>query len=683
MMNNPFDITKAVDFSDQEIHNYWVDISDNGFFEMAKPKSPMPMLILGGKGSGKTHLMRYFSFSLQKLRYSSNVVQGIAREGYLGIYLRCGGLNASRFSGKGLEDATWREIFVYYMELWLGQLLLGIIRDACEGSQELLGVETQLCTEIMSLFDKPPEQPASSLNDVLLLLQKMQKQIDFEINNCAIKKSLDIKIFITRGSFIFQLPKILTRLLPSFRDVLFVYLVDEFENLSEEQQRYINTLLREKQLPCSFKIGARLYGVKTYATFSDKEENKQGSEFELLPLDEHLRKNDKYTDFAYMLIQKRLHEAGYLVNRNDATQPWNKESLAGFFSTYPKSKYYSEETSFIHVKYQKMERPYFQTLRDKLRMGVASRLVIGINSEADIDKVISLLRVDEYPLLEKINIFMLYQDWYKKCNLQDSAQSIHDEGGQPAENKPLSERQTNIFEHWAKDLLAQLLRECGQKQEYIGLDTFIEMSRGLPRNLLIILKHVFRWAIFKDEKPFLGGKISIDAQREGVKEASEWFFRDARMVGKDGVLLRESINRLAEFFKEHRFSDKPTECSLCAFSVAESRVSEEGQHILQLAEKWSLLLPITAGQKDRNARRVDQKYQINSMLAPYWDIPIYRRGAVALSPKEADAIFSPSSISIEEYNRIKAARIAKLTAPEFRQRTMRTEHSGQPELPGI
>ena len=65
---NPFNITKAVDYSDEEINKYWVDIPEgNGFIDIIKPTSPMPMLILGGKGSGKTHIMRYFSFNLQKL----------------------------------------------------------------------------------------------------------------------------------------------------------------------------------------------------------------------------------------------------------------------------------------------------------------------------------------------------------------------------------------------------------------------------------------------------------------------------------------------------------------------------------------------------------------------------------------------------------------------------------------
>ena len=64
---------------------------------MARPKSLMPMFIVGGKGSGKTHLMRHFAFELQKIA-SQSLREFVSSEGYLGVYVRGSGLNASRFS---------------------------------------------------------------------------------------------------------------------------------------------------------------------------------------------------------------------------------------------------------------------------------------------------------------------------------------------------------------------------------------------------------------------------------------------------------------------------------------------------------------------------------------------------------------------------------------------------------
>src|SRR6266446_4665740 len=141
---NPFNITKAVDFSDQQINDYWVDLPGGpGFREMAKPTSPMPMLILGGKGSGKTHLMRYFSYPLQKLRHE-DVLAGLQEEGYIGIYLRCGGLNAARFAGKSQQQDQWASVFSYYMDLWLAQLTLDTMLDVFHGRKELEKTQAQI-----------------------------------------------------------------------------------------------------------------------------------------------------------------------------------------------------------------------------------------------------------------------------------------------------------------------------------------------------------------------------------------------------------------------------------------------------------------------------------------------------------------------------------------------------------
>src|SRR3546814_449440 len=72
---NPFNITKAVDFSDQQVLDTWVDLpTAGGFFELADPTSPMPLLLLGGKGSGRTHLMRYFSYRSEERRVGKECV---------------------------------------------------------------------------------------------------------------------------------------------------------------------------------------------------------------------------------------------------------------------------------------------------------------------------------------------------------------------------------------------------------------------------------------------------------------------------------------------------------------------------------------------------------------------------------------------------------------------------------
>src|SRR5690349_18822686 len=123
---NPFSITKAVDLNDDQILQFWVRTPGTGddATDLVRPTSPMPMFLLGGKGSGKTHLMRYHSFELQSLRFREmglDLRAGVQFDRYIGMYVRCSGLNSGRFSGKRQSDDLWREMFAYYVELWLAQ----------------------------------------------------------------------------------------------------------------------------------------------------------------------------------------------------------------------------------------------------------------------------------------------------------------------------------------------------------------------------------------------------------------------------------------------------------------------------------------------------------------------------------------------------------------------------------
>ena len=44
--SNPFQVTKAVDFSDEEIVRTWVDLPGSSFYSLANPSSRMPLLLL-------------------------------------------------------------------------------------------------------------------------------------------------------------------------------------------------------------------------------------------------------------------------------------------------------------------------------------------------------------------------------------------------------------------------------------------------------------------------------------------------------------------------------------------------------------------------------------------------------------------------------------------------------------
>jgi len=673
-LKNPFDLVKATDLSDGQIAEYFVDFPGGAsLLSRIKPTSPMPMFIFGGKGSGKTHLMRYLSYPLQLRRFDpgDSLRAGIAREGYLGIYFRCGGLNAQRFVGKGQPQDVWQDIFAYYMELWFAQLVLAVVANLYGDAAEARTPE--LLTEASRLLDILPSPIPATLVDLEVYLSSLQRQADVAINNCALTRRLEIHIQVTPGRLIFGLPEVLSKHLPELRSILFLYLIDEFENLTETQQQYINTLVRERKDPCSFKVGVRLYGLRTKQTLSAGEENREDSEYEVLRLDAELRERPENAqeEFARSLVHKRLLEAGYILGTTAEHM-----NVSQWFDTGDQEPLLTTEDNLLHHRYRDGEMPYISNLRRKLQQGLRAGSAFGLKSEADIEALLAIIRLSENTLAERTSIFLLYRAWASGQNLLRAAESIAESAARYISGSTKTRHHT-VLRHFRSDIVAQLLRETKQKQRYLGFDTFVKMSAGLPRGLLTVLKYVFTWSLFYGEQPFREGRISIRAQADGIAQASEWFFTEARSPGSMGTLVRDGMTRLGQLLRDIRFSDKPSECSLSTFSADLTTTRESATEVLRESENWSMLIRIPGGQHDRNDGRVDEKYQVHPMLAPRWDLPIARRGALALSGEEVSAIFAPTDQS--DFETMLRRRVAAMNAPFFKQIATNTT----PLLPGL
>ena len=120
--------------------------------------------------------------------------------------------------------------------------------------------------------------------------------------------------------------------------------------------------------------------------------------------------------------------------------------------------------------------------------------------------------------------------------------------------------------------------------------------------LLTIIRSIFEWAIYNGEDPMEQGGISIDSQYRGVGESTEWFFSSMRKSGREGEAIQIATDRLAQIFRESRFSELPIECSLNTFSVSQHQLSDEARRVLNLCEQRSFINEVSGGQKTPKTR---------------------------------------------------------------------------------
>lgn len=632
---NPFSLTKSADMPDELIDSLWVDLKASEID--SKIKSLNPVFVIGGKGSGKTHLLRYYSYQLQHIRFNKNnqtKIEGVIADGYLGVYYRCKGLQADRFSGKGYNEEFWLQLFEYALELTLAHELVYVLMDLFHDVEQ----GAQIAKDIGRLIDVE----CNSLVNLENEFSTIRRKLDVAINNCALGRDLcsdeSATIRATRGGLIFGIPKIIKKRYPDFKSTI-VYLIDELENFSTKHQIYINTLIREKEPEVSVKIGARRYGVKTNKTLSADENLIEGSEKETFLLDDFYRADKHmagYKEFLGEMLLNRLEQANLLSEVNKKSI-----NVEGMFEKDNPDWSYSKLPEEDNAK----ERKHFIDLRNKL-----SKL-----SQEETNIIIESLKVRQYPVIEKVNIY----NFYKICgdyNAVEAASIVALDSKKYIETKDINTLTSKAYDHFKNNLIFQLRYNNRDRCFYNGFSDLVTMSEGMPRNFLQILKRIYEWSNqLAEEFSSIqeGGVYSLEVQRRAIRESSDWFFTDLREC-TDRKELEECIGRLAQLLRINHFADMPKECSCITVAVDLSTVNEHAIKMIKMAKEYSFLIEIPEPHKDKNhsSNRI-QKLQLNRMLCPRWDLPLKRRGTKQLSKEEAEAIFDLSEVSNRNFNLVR------------------------------
>lgn len=668
-LENPFSVTKATEFSDEEINEYWVSFNtkaDQSFETVLNPTEFLPKYLIGGKGCGKTHILRYFSFPLQKIRYKDNIQDILSTDKYIGFYSVLHGLNSSRFEGKGVTEAEWGSVFEYYFELYICDNLLHTIQEVFLFLKLNPASEEELIQKILKSFGNYEEiKEISSLNHLIDFLSKLRRKIDSQVLNAAFTRKLEfdeVKVLFSPGDLLFGIPKHISDCVPQLNDVKFIYIFDEYEKLFEWQKRFVNSLVWDKKQPVTFWIGARRYGYTTRETKSGQVMI-SGSEFEEISLDLFIRRDEElYKQFAEKLYINRLikyYESKGLTVKPDEV----KKGFCEKFEPYDEKKILKE----IEDKNKKKEYKHLKELKTKLLEGIKAGLALDLK-ESSVDAIVNAitLNTDNCPLEQKYKLFSLYGLWYrakKGESFQKIIETVNSEFSLFKDNKP--SQYDDIVDKRKKDLIAQLTKENNVKNtEYSGVGEFIRISQGNARCFILILKKAIELAKIRGERPLEeGGKISLDSQYLAVYETARWFYEDAELVGETGKNMYNSLKRLTDYFMLERFCDKPVETTLSCFYLKTDDLSSNSLLCIETMKRHAVLIEDGDGRIPKDSGRKEKMFQINKVLAPLWNLPTVERGSLSMNSEVAECIFNLDHST--KFDQLYKKRKLELNAPAF------------------
>lgn len=628
MNQNPFSLVRAADFSDEQINELWVEVGRAQVDQIIEPKERLSKFILGGKGAGKTHLLRYHSYAVARIRsHSKDAVSAVLDDGYLAVFLRATGVDAARFEVTSGVEPKWQQLFGIYLELRLAELVVEAFRDLSDSSSTKYVISfTDFIEEIAQTVNGVDSADFRDLSQLLLWLRGERKRIDDAVNNFAFSGLLDLDAKFALGGLAICLGKAMAKLCPALKGIPLLYLVDEVENFSAGQQRVINTLIRYSEGHASFRISGRLYSMKSMATIGDGEENREGAEYKTTRLDDIMRQWKGYPKFAREFIARRMQASS--LDPAIATSI----SVSDLFENMDRSHFYAAA----------IEKYSSKAVGREAGMRLEAMLMRHPSYSEIAGEIARVLVGELPPLLQKLNVLLFCKKGRNSkvpladaLALRKAAEAYVQSGG------TVKGKYDNAYGHWAVDLFAQCCREAGKNQRvpYAGFSTFVQMSCNNPRNLLIILGRAYAIAAFRGVDIMRGEKLSVELQSLAALEAAQFMYESDSNFGSPSEGARQAASRLGDLLRTARYSLNIPEVSPLAVSFSDEGLTAIAKHELRQALNYSFVFEVSDGRPDRNSQRLNRKIRLNPLLAPKWQLPVATRGDISLPAAVVNSIF--------------------------------------------
>ena len=256
-----------------------------------------PCILVGGRGTGKTTVLRGLSYQ-GRFELEEHNAQNVRSWPYYGFYYRVDTNKVSAFKGPELSESQWLKNFGHYINLLMCIQVLRFL--------SWFEATTQIATDL-SKHDLEDMAVALNLplpNDNAHLLQLLQRSLtEFEahINNVADGAGPKLSL---QGAPIALLLEFVKRQ-EAFSHKLFFFLIDEYENFEDGQQRLMNTIIKHSGELYSFKVCVRELGWRVRNTLGENEYLVSPADYTRIDITEVMQ-GIHFEEFSQRVCQDRL-----------------------------------------------------------------------------------------------------------------------------------------------------------------------------------------------------------------------------------------------------------------------------------------------------------------------------------------------------------------------------------------
>lgn len=614
---NPFDDYNANVLDPELIMQYWYTPFLTGALKEFDEKrffiQKMPIILQGSRGTGKTTILKYFSFPVQCERANRNnisVFEQLLHDEGVGFYFRCDDSFLKEFKNvfSIAVKEKWPICFEHYFELFfvknIIQLICKLDKDSKGTIKEKILNESMLCDLNEDCNFECMESLSQYISSEIRYINTFKNEALFT------QSKFEPKHIWSMYDISSRLIKAISTVIPELEKLNYLLLIDEFENLPLELQKLFNTMIKFCRDDISMRVGRRSENIVTRETINDVEYLREQHDYCLIILDQG-EEIQAVKPYLLGIAEKRLQAFDdKMLSHNIVEILGDKENFDDECNRIANDKN-------AHLIYLLSANP-------------------RINSDQNLlNEIISIIAYPENRLAEALNAL-----WVSRCNADESPINVARAtvGAMQAffgkKQHPLVQKYRNDYNNKYRYALTVLICTAYRKDKsYYSFNTICYLSEGNARTFINLCKAIISDAFFYEKRRFIDtGRISIESQCRAIKNYSISEFNSVCSIIQNGNEIREFILSLGNIFSEYHKDRLVRYPETNQFIFTPDDLSSRAKEILDIAISWSLIKRRKGTQRlSAGIAKKGDLYTINRVFAPIFNISYRTRGGVNIA----------------------------------------------------
>ena len=492
----------------------------------AELKGNRPCVLQGGRGTGKTTVLRGLSYKGQWALCNQDI-NVFDNNDFIGIYLRFNTNHTHAFEGIGADRRQWQRIFAHYLNLLICKEILQFVewhKNIVPDDEELSMQACRLVAATLNL-DGIVNNRIELYEEIELSMYKFQSAINNIADGMVLKLSMQSEPINVLTQKLVELSQ--------FNEKMFYIMMDEYENLTDDEQEVVNTYLKHNNKRYTFKIGVRELGWRVKNTLNPDELLTSMADYALIPIEDNFYKNEKlFLDFATEVCEQRIQ----------ALMEGERENYRIEQAFAPLS--YEDEAILLKVESHKnylAVKEYLEQQGKNLNLTPLYMFTLGYWAEKENRSIEDV--VTEY---ETQTVF-----WNQR------------------------------YDNYKYSMLFKIRsgRGSGLKKYYAGWSTILKMANGNIRYVLEMVYHSYVKHLnngYGFETP-----VSPRLQTEAAYDVGGIMLQDLEQEAKNGYKLSKLVINIGSFFNQLATDSDNTAPEITEFYI-EEKITSEVDELLKL-----------------------------------------------------------------------------------------------------